>query len=76
MNVLRGDIAQCSRSLSHLCVTPDMMCSSKQCYPRLQLQGGGGCEVVMGAGMKSAHARSQELGKVYTTLAMFILILW
>ena len=31
---------------------------------------------LLGAGMRSAYARSNELGKVYMTLSMFILVLW
>lgn len=31
---------------------------------------------MLGAGVRSAYARSNELGKVYMVLSMFILVLW
>ncbi|KAK9834321.1 hypothetical protein WJX81_006955 [Elliptochloris bilobata] len=31
---------------------------------------------LISTGMKSAYARSNELGKLYTTMSMFILVLW
>ena len=34
------------------------------------------CALLPGAGMRSAYARSNELGRLYTVLSTFILALW